>query len=150
MTLRLRWYLFLILLLAHLFVVPTLARADTWLVATVASYHTNREVEHNERNWGLGFEQDIWQDSRLVGGFYKNSYYRQSQYLGITYMPFRLGPVRLGAMFGGVTGYDPGVQPIVLPTISIEGKRWGANLGVAPSSTKGVGVLGLQIKYNLE
>jgi len=125
------------------------ACADTWLVATVASYHSNRDIEHNERNWGLGIEHDLSDTWRLTAGHYRNSYWRDSSYVGALWMPLVYGRVRVGVLLGAVTGYDRLVGPFaptVLPTLMYEGKQWGANLGVMPSPERGVGVLGLQIK----
>jgi hypothetical protein len=126
------------------------AVAETWVTATLASWHTDRTVKHNERNFGLGVEHDVWKDTRVVGGFYKNSYYRQSQYVGALWLPLQANGFKLGVLLGAVTGYDRLVgpfQPTVLPTIMYERKQWGANIGVMPSPQSGVTALGLQVKW---
>ena len=137
--------------------ISTRAKADTWVTATVASYHSDRSTPHNELNYGLGFEHDVnwfkFKDSRFVGGFYKNSNWKQSTYVGLTYMPWTIGPAKVGAMFGVVTGYEEmKVMPTILPTVSFEGKTFGANIGLMPAwSDKGAGVIvGLQLKMKLD
>lgn len=150
------------LVLAFMLVsVSTRAKADTWLVATVTSYHSDDETgrtstgKHNNQNYGLGFEHDVdWiKDSRFVGGFYKNSFYKESVYAGVTYMPWTIGPAKIGAMFGLVTGYDnKPIMPTVLPTVSFEGKQYGVNIGLMPTwseSRAGI-VIGLQLKMKLD
>jgi hypothetical protein len=134
--------------------ISTCAKADTWVSATVWSYHTDRTVDRNEKPYGLGVEHDVdWfglDHARVVAGFYKNSDWKQTEYVGLTYMPWKVGPARVGAMFGLVTGYADHVLPAIVPTISFEDKKemYGANIGVLPMKTdNGYGlVVGLQLK----
>ena len=129
----------------------TPAHADTWLVGTVASYHLDRSVEHCERNYGVGMEHMIWRNTRLVGGVYNNSYCRQSEYLGLVWAPMHYGKVHMGFLAGGVTGYNSELDPVVMPTIAIEGKHFGMNLGIMPAlDNKILTVIGLQIKWKLK
>jgi hypothetical protein len=136
------------------------ARADTWMAVTVTSYHSDNETsktstgKHNAENFGLGFEHDVdwFEHSRLVGGFYKNSFYNDSIYVGITVLPWKIGPARIGAMFGLVTGYDErSIMPTILPTISFEGKTFGANVGLLPTWSEGHSgvIVGLQVKMKI-
>jgi hypothetical protein len=122
------------------------SRADTWLDVTLTSYHFKREPKHNEHNLGLGFEHDIAERWRVIGGAYKNSLYRTSVYAGVSYSYWIEGPWRLSIAGGGITGYEKGVMPIVVPALSYEGDRWGANLFVAPPFKDSPGVAGLQVK----
>ena len=124
------------------------ARADTWLVGTVASYHLDRSVDHCERNYGLGLEQGVWNNTRLVGGVYNNSYCRQSEYIGLVWAPIHYGKVHLGFLAGGVTGYNSAIDPVVMPTIAVEGRHLGMNLGIMPAlDSKIITVVGLQLKW---
>jgi hypothetical protein len=128
-------------------------KPQTWGVATIASYHANREVKHNERNWGLGLEHDLNDKWRFAAGGYRNSYWRDSVYVGALWLPAQSGNYKFGVLLGAVTGYDHVVGPFaptVLPTLMYEGKQWGANLGVMPSPARGVGVLGLQLKWRFQ
>lgn len=137
------------------------AKADTWLSATITSYHSDDTTsktstgKHNSQNFGLGFEHDVdfVPHSRFVGGFYDNSFYKTSTYVGLSYMPWTVGPAKIGAMFGVVTGYDNNnVMPTILPTVSFEGKTFGANIGLMPSwSDRGTGIIiGLQLKMKIK
>lgn len=122
---------------------------DTWASATLASYHTNRHAEHNERNWGLGVERNWTGSWRAVGGAYDNSYSRLSIYGGGLYLRPFAGPVKLGGLVGISTGYDRVVgpfAPVAMPIIAIEGKQFGVNIGIMPSLKHGIGVIGLQVK----
>jgi len=123
------------------------AADDVWLSATIASYHSNRNIEHNERNWGLGFEYGLSDNWRAVGGAYRNSYWRTSAYAGLLWLPVRVGPFRAGTTLAGATGYNGPVDLVVMPTIAWEGKQFGVNLGVMPAiDRKIVNVIGLQLK----
>lgn len=121
--------------------------ADTWISATVASYHFDRTVDHNEHNWGLGFEHGLSGNWRVVGGYYRNSYAKRTVYAGFLWLPLHDGNLHAGLTLAGATGYTNPVDPIVLPTIAWEGKTLGANLGVMPALNKKiVNVIGLQLK----
>ena len=121
--------------------------ADAWLTATIASYHTRRTVDHNERNWGLGFEYSLSDRWRVSAGDYRNSYYRNTTYAGIMWLPVHEGALRAGVMVGGATGYSRTVATIIVPTIAFEGKTFGANIGIMPALDKRVvNVIGLQLK----
>lgn len=126
------------------------SRADTWLDVTLTSYHFKREPKHNERNYGLGFEYDVEDRWRLIGGFYKNSLWKTSVYAGASYSAWIEGPWRLSFAMGGISGYAPGMIPIVVPALSYEGSRVGANLFVAPPYKESPGVAGLQVKLRFE
>lgn len=122
------------------------AGACTWAVATVASYHTDRDG-HNERNWGAGVECDATEDMRVIGGIYRNSQFKDSVYLGATYAPLRLGAARFGLMGGLITGYAEKVLPIAVPLMQIEGRRFGINIVAVPRiNADKSGVVGLQLK----
>jgi len=122
---------------------------DLWLSATVASYHSNRDAEYNERNYGLGFEYGAADRWRAVGGVYDNSYYRTTVYGGALYLYPVSQSIKVGVMLGLASGYSHVVgplAPVALPTIAIEGKQFGANIGVMPSRGGGIGTVGLQVK----
>lgn len=124
---------------------------DLWLSATVKSYHGNRDRGYNENNFGLGFETTIGKDLRAVGGFYENSYYHTTLYAGAAWLPLHAGPVHGGLLIAGATGYENWpVRPVVLPTIAVEGKTFGANVGIMPSLNRGIGVIGLQLKVRIK
>lgn len=122
------------------------AGADTWGVATLRSYHTDRAVEHNERNFGLGIEHDIAANTRLIVGFYDNSFDRTTVYAGVAYAPWCAGPFRFGVLAAFGSGYGDRPYPVILPAVLIEGPRFGANLGIVPRTQNSPGIIGLQLK----
>jgi len=138
------------------------ACAGTWVVATVGSYHFDRTNEHNERNLGIGIEQDIARDTRFVAGRVKNSEWHYSNYLGAAFDPIRITEhLRFGAMVGVINGYSNEVRwtadkgsndshdayfPIIVPRASYEISSVGGNLLYMPRS-QNRGVLVLQLKF---
>jgi hypothetical protein len=137
-------------LLIFLALTARVARADTWAVASVASYHTDRDAHYNERNGGLGIEHDIADNARLIAGFYRNSLYRESMYLGATFTPLHVTDhIRVGVIAAFVTGYninDGNAVPMAALLVQVEGERVGINLGAIPRSVASPGLVGLQIK----
>ena len=52
---------------------------------------------------------------------------------------------------GVVSGYESNLTPLVVPTLMVEGKKWGANiLFVPPVQKTNGGGLGLQLKWRLD
>lgn len=129
------------------------ANAESWLVASIASYHVKRG-DYCEVNPGIGFEQSILKDTRLVAGTYQNSLCHPSNYIGVSWTPFTFANWRGGAAFIAITGYEENkakrgskVLFAPLPTLSYEGARWGANFIILPPYREFHGALGLQVKF---
>lgn len=130
------------------------ARADTWLTASVASYHFERKG-YCEVNPGVGFEREISTTVRFIGGVYHNSLCRASTYVGASWMPLEITTrLRLGLGAIAVTGYQVDrrtqgskVLPAVLPTFKYERGRGGFNLVVLPPFDDFKGGLGLQVTF---
>lgn len=121
------------------------AQADTWLTTSIAFYHTHRGG-NNERNWGLGLEQDLTERWRLAAGFYRNSRRDESVYAAGVWS-FKTGSFRAGVLAGAVTGYTDKVSPLGGLVLSYEEKRWGGNFIVFP---KDGGVAGFQLKRRFD
>lgn len=123
-----------------------------WLTATVRSYHFERGKDYNESNYGLGFEHDVLKNTRIIGGFYENSYKHTSNYFGVGWMPVHITPnLHFGVALGIVDGYKQ--HPFggfVMPSLSYERKGWGVNLGVVPSEHAAFTVIGLQLKMRVD
>lgn len=119
------------------------AFAQTWVTATVTSYHLDRKGQ-NEVNPGIGFERSLSERWRWIAGGYVNSTNVTTMYAGAVYSRWDLGPARLGTLVALATGYD--ARPVLMagPTLAIEGREMGANLIFIPA---GRGVLGLQLKW---
>jgi len=127
-------------------------RADTWGVATITSHHFDRSAGHNERNFGVGIEQDVRPDLRAVVGFYDNSFNRMTTYIGVAFMPLHLGNFSFGLVGVLASGYGSGGRflPVALPVVQYERNGWGANIGVVPGTKESPGVVGLQLKWRLQ
>lgn len=128
------------------------AHAQTYVTMSVASYHLDRETPRNERNWGLGFEQEVARDMRFAAGMYRNSSRIDSTYLGVSWTPWHAGDFKFGGFLGGFTGYAIDAKYGLLPVVTYERGKWGANLTLAPTQggEKQSGVFGLQLKYLLK
>jgi len=122
--------------------------AETWITASVASYHFDRSKDYNERNWGLGLERAVSENARLVAGAYRNSFYRTSAYAGIVYAPLRVGVLSAGVVAGLVTGYQHTVSLGLAPTVLIELPVTGVGLNAlfVPKYGNSPGIAGLQMK----
>lgn len=130
---------------------------ENWLVVSGASYHFQREKhDWREVNPGLGFERTLhypdFEDLYLVGGYFKNSYDKHALHAGVRWMPWgwQWGKMRLkfGAYALASTGYPSPV--LVLPGMTIEYDRVGANVVVAPNIRDHSGYVGVQVKFRLE
>lgn len=141
------------LLALVLFLVSGLATADTWISASLGSYHFNRTTEHQEINWGWGLEQSLTDDLKFVLGSYNNSDFDRSHYMGITYLPLEYNKVKFGVVAGLIDGYkfinNGSYGPMISPVIEYEYKRVGFNLLVVPPLQGATGLVGLQVKFKL-
>lgn len=117
-------------------------KAQEWATLACCSYHFERHGQ-NQTNPGVGFEHVTSERWRLVGGVYDNSSNATSFYAGGVYTAWRAGAVSLGATLGLATGYGNTPLPILGPSVSLEGERFGLNLLIVPSAG---GVAALQFK----
>lgn len=142
----LRLFLFVILLS------PSIALSeDTWLTASVLSYHFDRKEKYNETNFGLGFEQTLNDNWRLVAGTFRNSQRIDSTYMGVVWNPLHFGRWHFGALVGQFTGYEIDALYGVLPVATYEHNKWGVNFALAPpAGNNDSAVLGIQIKWKLK
>lgn len=143
-----------------------------YLAVNLTSYHFNRHKEYNEFNPGLGYEgsYDNW---RVLGGVYYNSFKRWTTYLVGGYLPINLqvtenSKVGVGFLLGLATGYQKevkfrensgidyirqnlGIIPIggIMLTWEQAQSGFGIDILIIPSIKKYniSGVAGFQIKY---
>lgn len=135
------------LLAALLFAASPALAGDFWAVATIGSYHFNRDKAYNERNFGLGVEYGMTENTRFVAGFYDNSKYKHTNYVGAVWTPINLGGfTRAGLVGMCATGYADNVMCAPIPTITLEGRRFGANFVIAPTFKDVDGAIALQLK----
>lgn len=126
-----------------------------WLNAGGLSYHFNRSIGYNERNFGMGVEYKIDAEKSIVAGFYRNSVRTQTRYLGWVWAPIELGVFRAGAVIGVADGYADmrggHFFPMALPALSYEGERYGVNFTVIPSFRDKVdGAMAIQFKVRIQ
>ena len=138
------------LLLAALLLSASQALACTWLVGTVGSRHFDTDSDFEESNYGLGVEQCLSKDWRLVGGVFRNSLRHDSVYAGASWSLLKAGPIGLSLVMGVASGYEVEPAPILLPVLVIEGERFGANLLLVPKTDYTTAAVGLQVKYRLK
>ena len=121
------------------------AIAETWAVASLRSYHFDRNGQQ-EANYGLGIETRLAPAWYGVAGAYRNSSGDLTLYGGATRTLWRAGSVHLRAMAAAATGYERALIVIPAAVVSFEGRHAGLNLGLIPAAG---GVLFLQLKFPL-
>ena len=138
-------------------IAPSLGYAETWLTVSLASYHFKEREEnkgsYEQTNPGLGIEHVLNDRWRLGAGTYRSSIRTDASYVGAIYIPSYLQSAywRLGLAMGVVSGYESNLTPLVVPTLMVEGKKWGANiLFVPPVQKTNGGGLGFQLKWRLD
>jgi len=108
-------------------------QAETVAFAHTVSYHVNRDIDFNEKNYGVGIRHYINTEEEAnkyitVGG-YRNSEYNQTYYAGVGWEWPIGNDFQLGVVTGLITGYSLGdVLPYVVPII----KYKNISLVVAP------------------
>ena len=127
----------------------TAAHRD-WLTLSGLSHHFQPDRrDWREVNPGAGLEREFtgtpWTAS---AGYFRNSYDRNTFYLGGRWMPLAAGPFRFGAFGLVATGYPSPV--LVLPAVSAQIGRVGANLIALPNLPGYSGYLGLQLRFALD
>ena len=130
----------------------SLAGAADWLVLSGFSHHFQERRNWREFNPGVGFERDMasgpYGPWTFSAGYLKNSYDRHSVYLGGRWTPLELGPARLGVFGLLATGYPSPV--LILPTLTIEGRRFGANFLAVPNLPGYSGYIGVQFRIAID
>lgn len=149
-----RFLTIILCVIVLMFILDTHSRADTWVVASVTSYHFDQKTQHNQINPGLGIERPLTPTVSAIFGGYRNSLIeptadqkKVSAYAGVLWQPLHADDFKLGLAGGIVTGYESHPSPLLLPMVSWEHDRFGANLFLAPKVKDSQAVLGLQIKY---
>ena len=143
-----------LLLAAVVLSTPALAGAEIWINPGFYSYHFDTSKDLNNHNNGFGIEASINSTYSFTAGVFENSNRATSHYIGAYVMPYRVGSFKLGAAVGAFNGYpnmrDGGWFPAVIPTVSIEGDRFGANVMLTPKITNQLNsALSFQIKFNI-
>ncbi|MBX3608887.1 MAG: hypothetical protein KF871_03245 [Hydrogenophaga sp.] len=129
------------------------SKPEIWINVGGFSRHFNRSANYNESNLGFGIEWRHNPEVAVMAGVYDNSLGKPSQYAAVNWQPWHIGPVKLGAAIGLLNGYPAiergGTFFAALPMATIEGRRFGVNLGLIPSIGDVDGALLLQFKMKL-
>jgi hypothetical protein len=147
----------LLLAMGVLWLSAAVAQPATWVAATVAAYHPDRDYARQQGlrdvTPGLGLEREagaLLPDGRLLAGYLRNSYGRSSLYAGAAWLPAQVLGVRAGAMAGAINGYPHNGGrwgPMAAGVLSVERGGLGANLVIAPKWRDKVhGAIALQLK----
>lgn len=135
-------------------VIEPQSKSELWINPGIYSYHFQQDQNLNGNNWGFGIEYRFNTIASVTIGNYRNSDNAHSSYAGIYYQPISIGPMRVGIVAGGFNGYQStnngGWFPAVLPVLTIEEGRLGANLFFIPTVGDRVhGAISLQLKFML-
>ncbi|KAF7599821.1 MAG: hypothetical protein CGU28_05670 [Candidatus Dactylopiibacterium carminicum] len=114
------------------------------------SLHFERDLGHNEFNYGLGYERDWSEDISWSVGVYKNSIRRATFYGLANWYPWAWDSgIRAGLSGGLMTGYHK--SPVIgtlMPTLEWRGERLALQAYVVPTIKPYVdGAVVVQVKY---
>lgn len=112
-------------------------RSEVWIDSGFATAHFDSGKNLNGSNVGYGAEYRFSGTMAAAAGHFYNSDRRHSSYAGVIWQPYAIGPLRLGATVAAFNGY-PRVRdgrwfPALIPTMTLEYKLVGINIGVIPS-----------------
>lgn len=127
---------------------------EFWVSTGFETWHFDSGLGLNGHNPGWGAEYRYATTSALIGGQFYNSDRRTSNYLGGSWYPVSAGIFRFGLFAGLFDGYpkmqNGGVFAALVPVISGEYGRFGANLIIVPTiENRLYGGLSLQLKLKL-
>jgi len=128
-----------------------------WLNAGFLSFHADRSQDYREDNIGMGVELLMAPEHGFFAGNYINSDGTRSRYGMYQWRPLRwqIEYLELGAGFiaGAIDGYEKhhngGWFFAVLPTLFLEGDRFGANLLFVPASKPEHRLVAIQLKIRV-
>lgn len=127
-----------------------------WLNAGFLSYHVDRSQDYREDNIGFGAEVLFAPDHGLVAGTFLNSENLRSHYAMYEWRPlhWQLGSVGVsgGLIAGFVDGYpknDGAWFFGAAPMLFFEGKRFGGNFLILPTSNPDHRLAAIQFKLRV-
>jgi len=131
---------------------------QVWINPGLYSLHFDSSKGLRNNNIGLGAEVLLADDHGLMGGTFINSNGARTHYAAYEWRPlhWQFAGVNIGAgiAVGAFDGYpkyrDGGWFVAPLPLLSIEGKTFGANIGVIPTvANRFDGAIAVQIKLRV-
>jgi hypothetical protein len=131
-----------------------LASSQLWVNVGGFSRHFDRNRGYNEHNLGLGIEYRTSPELSYMAGSYYNSVRKNTTYAAVNWQPWSVGPFKVGAAIGLMNGYPAvnrgGTFFAALPMVSYEGRRFGVNFGLIPSTKNVDGAVTLQFKVRIK
>jgi hypothetical protein len=129
-----------------------------WLNPGIYSYHFDRGANYRDNNIGLGAELLLTQNHALLAGSFINSDRARTHYAGYQWRPLHWQPgaivVSAGVVVAAFDGYpryrDGGWFVAPLPTLAVEGRRFGLNVALVPTIAERVhGAISFQVKLRV-
>ena len=128
-------------------------KRELWVNPGFISYHFDRSKHYRDFNYGLGAEYMLAPNHALIAGIYENSESQTSKYAGYEWRPLHWQPsgvnVSAGLAVSLMDGYpsmnNKGLFIAAFPTLSVEGKTFGANFILVPNLKHG-GAVAMQLK----
>lgn len=132
---------------------PAAQPTEIWINLGGFSRHIGSDRRYNENNLGFGIEWRRWPELAVMAGVYDNSVGKSSQYAALNWQPWQFGQVKLGAAVGLLNGY-PAMNRgstffAAIPMATIEGRRFGVNIGAIPSIRNVQGAVLVQFKVRI-
>jgi hypothetical protein len=127
---------------------------EVWVSTGFKTWHFDSGLGLNGHNPGWGVDYRFSTTVSGTGGSFFNSDHQDSNYLGLSWHPISAGTCRFG-MFGGLLDGYPRMEQggaflAVVPAISVEYGRVGANLIIIPTIKDQLyGGISLQLKLKL-
>lgn len=134
--------------------IDTDPRSELWIDTGFATAHFDSGKNLNGSNVGYGAEYRFNGAMTATAGHFYNSDRGHSSYAGVIWEPYAIGPLRLGATVAGFNGYprvrDGSWFPALIPTMTLEYKRVGINIGIIPTiGDRLYGGVSVQLKLKL-
>ena len=135
--------------------VPAQEPVQVWLDPGFFSYHF-KDGNYRQDNYGIGVGVFVAPEHGFIAGTFFNSDDERSRYLGYHWRPLDWNPwgisVRGGLVFALVDGYsntnDGHAFPVVIPALTVEYRRVGANFLIAPHPHNGTAIA-LQLRLRV-
>lgn len=131
---------------------------QVWLNPGIYSHHFDSDKGLRNNNAGFGAEVRLAGDHGVMAGNFINSNGRRSSYAGYQWRPLHwqwagleLGAAVAVSAFDGYPNYRDGAWFVApLPMLTIEGRRFGANLSVIPTvANRFDGAIAIQVKMRI-
>lgn len=131
---------------------------QVWINPGIYSIHFDRDKNLRDNNIGLGAEVLFARNHGVMAGTFINSNRERSRYAAYQWRPlhWEVAGLNVGAgisagVFDGYPNYRSGGWfAAAMPLLSIEGARFGVNLGIVPTIANRLdGALAIQLKFRV-